>query len=188
MTTDTEQTIEQQRHAYIESLGLDYSARFVPFSQSRHKDAPQPDINWVLTLTRGRQSMLVEYSQGIGHLPGYKHLWGKQTLDVRREQQLRVEYGTEQGKTFCGLSSRGAPIGIKPLPAPPIQDVLWCLVLDSDVLNYATFEEWAVDFGYGPDSRKGEAVYRECIAQALQFRALIGDAAIETLRELFQDY
>ncbi len=37
------------------------------------------------------------------------------------------------------------------------------------------FEDWARDLGYDTDSREAEAIYRACIAQTKDARALLGD-------------
>lgn len=74
------------------------------------------------------------------------------------------------------------------LTAPKITDVLYSLVSDSDVLNYSDFEDWASDFGYDHDSRSAEKVYQACLKTALQLRNMLGDATLQQLNELFQDY
>ena len=77
-------------------------------------------------------------------------------------------------------------------PAAPIMpnsvDVLYSLTMDSDVLEYGSFEEWAENFGYDSDSRNAEKIYLACLEIALKMRAALGDSGMETLREIFQDY
>lgn len=75
-----------------------------------------------------------------------------------------------------------------PAIMPNPVDVFYSLAMDSDVLNYGTFEEWAAEFGYDPDSRKAESIYRACLEIALKLRAAIGEDGLERLREAFQDY
>lgn len=74
-----------------------------------------------------------------------------------------------------------------PILPDPV-DVIYSLVMDSSVLDHATFESWAGDFGYDPDSRKGESIYRQCLEIALSLRAAVGDSGLQTLAEAFQDY
>ena len=62
------------------------------------------------------------------------------------------------------------------------------MLFRSDVLNAGTFEEWAGDFGYDLDSRNAEKIYRACLDNALKLRAMLGNDALDKLRELFQDY
>ena len=75
-----------------------------------------------------------------------------------------------------------------PAIVPDPVDVLYSLTMDSDVLNYGTFEDWAAEFGYDTDSRSAESTYRACLETALKMRAAIGDAGMETLQTAFEDY
>ena len=88
---------------------------------------------------------------------------------------------------------RGPENVFKPIPKsapimPDAIDVLYSLTMDSSVLEYATFEDWASEYGYDADSRSAESTYRACLEIALKLRAAIGDAGLETLRNAFQDY
>ena len=38
---------------------------------------------------------------------------------------------------------------------PTLQEVLYSLTEDTLVMHYLTYEQWAADFGYDADSRKG---------------------------------
>lgn len=87
--------------------------------------------------------------------------------------------------------SRGSTFKRKPkAPAivPDPVDVLYSLTLDSDVLNYGTFEDWAAEFGYDTDSRSAESTYRACLEIALKLRTAIGEAGMDTLKTAFEDY
>lgn len=88
---------------------------------------------------------------------------------------------------------RGAGNVFKRKPkAPAIEpkplDVIHSLVMDSSVLDYARFEDWASEYGYETDSRKAESTYRACLEIALQLRAAIGESGLSELRDAFQDY
>ena len=72
------------------------------------------------------------------------------------------------------------------LPDP--LDVLYSIVSDSDVLNYSTFEDWAENLGYDPDSRRAESTYRECLKHAIALRVAIGSDGLDRLQAAFQDY
>lgn len=55
------------------ALGLTVESVFVPFSQSRNKDAETPNLNWRVTIKRnGRDVLTTDYSAGLAHAPGYK--------------------------------------------------------------------------------------------------------------------
>lgn len=170
----------------IASLGLTVESVFVPWSHSRSfvKDATvnKRNLNWRVTLWCGmKQILTTDYSVGIAHCPSYKAHNARWTIDYA----AAIEYETERGHTARGLSSyvsKGKAI------LPKAHDVIHALVLDSSVLNYVSFESWARDFDYDPDSRKGEATYNACLATALAMRNGIGEAGMATLREAFQDY
>jgi hypothetical protein len=70
---------------------------------------------------------------------------------------------------------------------PDSVDVVYSLLLDSEVLEAGDFETWAGEFGYDPDSRQAEQIYNACLKIALQFRK-IGESVISELREAYQDY
>lgn len=181
MTTDTAADIGQPVTAaeYCRQLvadGLIYAAEFVPQSLSRNAGAKRPTINWRVTLSRkGRKPLTCDYSQGIAHRPGYNH--GRKTMDDAADDYLAAE----GGKTPIKNSRHHA----RPLPKPELADILYSLVSDSDVLEYPLFEDWAPDFGYDPDSREAEKIYRECLKNALALRQLID---IDAAREAFADY
>jgi hypothetical protein len=60
--------------------------------------------------------------------------------------------------------------------------------MDSDVLDFTCFEDWASEFGYDTDSRKAAKVYQACLQTALKFRQFFNEAELTELRELFSDY
>ena len=197
----------------IVALGLTLRAEFVPWSQSRNKGEKDRTLNWRVTLLRTvkvpktiprdtydpereapimsrsivagefvdrtTEVLTTDYSAGIAHCPSYdtSTFRGQVTVDGKTALEWETENGT---KWRDGL--RGAPI------LPDTLDVVNSLILDSDVLNYPTFEEWAGDLGYDPDSRKGEAIYRACLEIALKLRNVIGEDGMTQLREAFQDY
>jgi len=72
MTTETTLTPAERIEAAMKELGLSLSYKFVPFSQSRNKAEKQPSLNWIITLTKGSQSLTTDYGAGCGHCPSYK--------------------------------------------------------------------------------------------------------------------
>jgi hypothetical protein len=171
-TTDIDTTIT--------ALGITYQATFRPTPQAGEK---YPQLHWLITLGKGNQRMTCDYHQGIAHVEGYQnHSFGRKTLEWQ-EQENRYRKTCETGHIF---DKWGSITGKQ--PAPKLADVLYCLVLDSDVLDYSSYEEWAPEMGYDMDSRKGEEIYRLCLKQSLAFRNLIGNDVLEQLRKAFQDY
>lgn len=68
---------------------------------------------------------------------------------------------------------------------PTAQDVLYCLLTDSYASD-ETFESWASDYGYNPDSRKAERVYQACKRNTAGLRRLLGDD-FEAFQQLDED-
>lgn len=172
--------------AVIASLGLTYSATFVPQSQSRNKKDKQPTLNWQVGIGKGNSLLVTDYSQGIAHHPQYKQV---NPRVIHGDNILRSSSQTgKYNPRNLEASSNGTSPGTKDIPAPLLRDVLYCLVTDADVLNYSDFEEWAMNFGYEADSRAAERTYRDCLKIALQLQAMLGRDTLAKLQEAFQDY
>ena len=178
--TDTKSELKD----YIASLGIEYSAKFITQSQSRNATDKNPSLNWVVTIKKRNANLSTDYMQGIGHIP--KNSWYARNPILRNKLIMENEikkitekgrYSVEEGKYLD-----------KALPAPELTEVLYSLIMDSDVLNYSSFEDWAENTGYDRDSRKAEKIYNDCIGIALKLRSIIGNEAIEKLQVLFQDY
>lgn len=186
--TDTSETIA----AIAEREGLTLSSAFVPFSQSRNAK-PGLDgkvwksLNWRVTLWRhGREVLTTDYSKGEGHCPAIKDKrWIGNKHLMRRALDLQIETGKQLSKSVFDQEPR---VIDKPLTGPSIIEVVASLALDSDVIDYATFEDWAHEFGYDPDSRSGERIYRACLEICLKLRASLGDSVLEELREAALEY
>lgn len=165
--------------ANIAGLALEYTAEFVPFSKSRNAGDKMPSVNWRVTIKRGGASITTDYMTGYGHLP--RITLGKSGGRTVDEMEI-IKQACETGKA---CSPGRMYYGGEKLPPPPLRDVLYSLLIDAEVLDRASFEDWAADFGYDFDSRKAEAIYRLCLTVALQLRAVLGDANISTLRDAY---
>lgn len=182
-------TIEIQRADYITSLGLSLKAEFVPFSQSRNKDNEYKSLNWVITLLKNDKEVITtDYMQGIGHAPSYKNKVTFSSGKVDSYLQGKAETLEAETGRIARKMSDSVYQGKEKLQPPTIEESLYALVMDSDVLNYSDFEDWADSVGYDRDSRKGESVYRACLETALKLNAFIGSEELSRLNELFQDY
>ena len=188
-TTATIETAGERIDRVAAELGLTMTAEFVPFSKSRNKKEKHRSLNWLVTLRRGSCDILTtDYMQGSAHCPAYKasvRALGERN-SVMRDSALRHE--CETGTQARMLENMGMPINGAKLPAPELRDVLHSLALDADVIDCATFEEWASNYGYETDSRSAEKIYRGCLEIALKLRAAIGDEGLSKLREAGQDY
>lgn len=180
---DTQETLPE----CIARLGLSVTSKFVPFSKSRNAKESYRSLNWRVTVHFNNpdhgpnwQGAVVstDYSAGIAHCPAYKasaKVYGGANSVMRSEA---IERETEIGRK----AQNGAPI------LPDSADVIYSLILDSDVLEYSSFEEWASSFGYDPDSRNAESIYRACLEIALQLRNGLPKTVLDALRAAAQDY
>lgn len=167
----------------LAKMQLTMDTVFVPFSQSRNKAEKTPSLNWKVTIKRNDKAIVTtDYMMGCDHTPSYKH--GKKTWDD--EQLIKAEcetgYKNRHGYSlFVILPNKKAPI------LPKIEDVIYSLLIDSEVLDYE-FEDWCDNFGYEQDSRKAEKIYHECMDIALKLNRSLGTDGLNTLREVYQDY
>lgn len=174
----------EEMRAAVSALGLTMRADFVPFSQSRNKAEKIPSLNWIVTIVRdGRDVLTTEYGRGSGHAPAGR-TGMRQTGEVRR----MIAYECEHGRRARYMPRADHIIAGTLLPGPDICDVLYSLASDSDVIDCATFEEWADNLGYDKDSRSAEKTYRACLEIALKLRAGLGEAGLTQLRQACQDY
>lgn len=188
----------EQRKELIDSLGVTYEATFIPFAESRSAaaltgkpyrtdkgdliiekvPATKMSLNWKIRIERAGTSIETEYTQGCAHALSYKQ--GPMTREVDKRVRSECMYG------YYPLTSLG--FAKKRTPPPKLEDVLYCLLSDGDAIDYPTYEEWADNLGYDKDSRKGEAIYRQCVEIGLRLRRMFGDINLAKLREAFQDF
>ena len=65
---------------------------------------------------------------------------------------------------------------------PDAASVLNCLASDSSSVESArSFEDWARDLGYDPDSRKAEKTFKVCEKQAERLKKFLGEELYKTL-------
>jgi hypothetical protein len=184
--------------AIVSGLGITIKSEFVPFSKSRNAKEKHKTLNWKVTLYKdGREVICTDYSAGVAYCPAYK-------LSVREagghDSIMRhgmIAWECENGYAARAFDHANNPEGYtvrelntksrKPIE-PNALDVIYSLMADADVLNEFSYEDWAANTGYDPDSRKGEALYRSCLEIALKLRNGIGEKALAELREAFQDY
>lgn len=162
--------------------GLTMKFEFVPWSQSRNKkDKPKVDdysMNWKVYLYhKDRLVLTTDYMAGIGHCK--RELVNKSMRYCIADADAIIKE-CETGKYYAGSKWRDS--------VPDEDDVMYCLAMNADALEYRNFEDWASEFGYDEDSRKAETIYRACLEIALALRSALGDTKSAQLREDFQDY
>lgn len=182
----------ERAQKYVDGLlsgGLEYSAAFIPQSQSRNADEDQPSLNWRVVIAKGGARITTDYGQGVAHLPHYSQQFARLVVydNAVREAcetgKSRLLPRKNNGYDAC-QEDRHFKTG-KPVPPPALVDVLWCLVMDAGVIDYAGFEEWASEYEYDTDSRKAETVYRACLDTALKLRQILD---LDEAREAFEGY
>ena len=170
-------------------LGLTVRADFVPFSKSRNATQSDRSLNWMVTLERNEKDILTtDYMAGIGFCPAYKapiHMAGA-SRSILRAQAIERETETGVATTFspAGIALMQCGAVINPDPV----DVVAAMALDSDVIDYRNFEEWADNLGYDPDSRKAEGIYKACLKLALSLRIALGETDFAALRAAAAEY
>ena len=134
----------EEKRAAIAALlarhAVTYEAAFVPQSLSRNSASPHRSLNWRVALKRGAESFAFDYSQGIGHVPGWREPrtlydeqcagcpWetGKYNSSYRKDAPERAQYWNT---------------GTRALPAPCVADILCSLLADDP--QGECFEDWA---------------------------------------------
>lgn len=167
--------------AALAAHGVTMTAQFVPWSKSRNRDEKDDrgnrrmSLNWLVTIfVNGRPVLTTDYSAGEGHCPSYKP-FARRTIHYDGLLERECETG------------RAANLSGKPI-LPDLASVMHSLLLDASAIDSPTHEDWAGDFGYDPDSRKGESIYRQCLDHGLRLRAALGDAALRALQEAAEGY
>ena len=181
--------VQKEFDELVKRLDLKMTTQFVPFSISRNADSNQKSLNWKVTLSSIRNKMTFDYSKGVGHLPypNEFQLDKYQRSVVNEAVNSAVETGVAR-KIARGAMAFTLLHSKEEFPTPTLQGILYSLTQDADVVNYLTYEEWAADFGYDPDSRKGEKVYEECRLQAFKLSDVLGGPdKIENLRGILQE-
>lgn len=208
--TTIDKTPSQIARDALAAHNITMGVTFVPYSQSRNAPGkgdmfPGPCLNWKVELRRnGRPFLETDYSAGSGHCPGDKmkqpaafdrpaRFWRAAVVEWECENGYRAAWSQWGGfrrwqkpRTDAEIEA-GKPREFEALE-PAIEEVFYSLMMDSNVLDYPTYEDWAAEYGYDPDSRKGEAVYRSCLELALKMRAGLGESVMAELRDAFQDF
>lgn len=187
---DNEKSIVEQYEETISNLKLELKSKFVPFSVSRHSEEEHKSLNWKVTLSNGKKEITLDYSKGVGHLPYPQTVFNVNNYQKRMINEAidsAVETGIARKLVIVDKDVKFLP-GNAPFPNPTMQEVLYSLCSDSDVRHYLTYEQWAQDFGYDSDSRKGEKIYDACRKQTADFMSLVGsEANLDKLREILYE-
>ena len=179
--------------AEMAEMGITISSEFVPYSKSRSVGSEHgPNLNWkVGVMWNGQTTGLagIDYSAGQAHCPAYKGsvrmLGGHDSVD----RAMAVAWECEHGKAgYVGVRGTIYSSSTKPPLEPNATDVMSSLLLDGRAIDFPTYEAFASEYGYDADSRKGEAIYRQCVEIGLKLRAIFGEERLARLRAAAEDY
>lgn len=128
---------------------------------------------WSVILVRNGQSYTAQYSMGAAHRV-------YTTPNGRRGKPVQFKYNG------CYSVDEYTDLGWSVPNIPEVLDVLNCLILDADSVEYNGFEEWCEEFGFNTDSIKAKKSYDQCCETRAGINRL--GFRLEELQELFQDY
>lgn len=95
---------------------------------------------------------------------------------------ISIKVPPRRKRRFKVIFSQG--LGIKDYPKEPVDlrelailsDVMSCLLMDAQGYdNAASFEDWATEYGWDPDSRKAERIYKAVEKQTQKLKLFLGD-------------
>lgn len=117
-------------------------------------------------VNKNRIRISVDYADENKNAPGWKDA---------NHYKVTLKMGRKSLTTYF---SQGYGIQGEPKAA----DVLNALASDSAGFDNArSFEDWASEYGYDPDSRKAEKIYRVCERQAAKLKNFLGDDLYQVL-------
>jgi hypothetical protein len=186
---------QKNQPEYLEQFmarhGITIESVFVPWSRSRNRNEDRKTLNWQCDLMHNDRVIItgVEYSAGVGHIPGYKmQSKDSRTRPFHDHESAICETGNHyqpnrgHGETIkCTAKTWRGQIMPKP------HDVLVSLVMDSDVLMYCGFTDWCDNLGYDSDSIKAKATFDACMETALQLRNGLGIQLFDELQTACED-
>jgi hypothetical protein len=187
---------------FMETNKIKIAAKFVPWSQSRSKGdvfendyivkskrRPRYSLNWQVSLLVGadeRHALTTDYTAGGGHCPANKSKPKSvepSSLSFVEAIKHECETGRAvQWRSDCTFYASSTAIECD------LVSVFASMIMDTDVLEAGSFEEWAADFGYDTDSRKAETTYNDCLKSALKIRAALGADKLRAAREVCADF
>jgi hypothetical protein len=103
----------------------------------------------------------------LGFKPSeYDSTWHGDTWQVTGKGDFTLTFRRGAGNRTYYQTFDGASVAV--IIPPSAMDILHCAYLDDP--HDESFEDWCLDLGYDPDSRKAEKSYNACIQQTMMFR------------------
>lgn len=158
----------------LATLAEDFGLTLTAGNRRGHYDASQSwtSIRFDCILSRnGREVWSGPYHIGVGHL--------KNLATVERANGKLPRNAAPTKAQLIALTHQATVESLK----PKLTDVLHSLLSDGAAyFDGQTFEEWAADLGYDTDSRKAEAMFRECDATGRKMAQAFKPDELEALR------
>jgi len=152
-----------------------------------------PCISYNVTLSfKGKPVLETPYRMGVGHVKIAKACPDGSFVNwTEKEQSMIYTWQSKPGADFKDKQTQAniaAKLARKQGVKPELADVLHSLLMDGEAFfNAQSFEDWASEYGYDKDSRKAEAIYRQCDAIGRKLAAALPKEIIEQARELVHD-
>ena len=153
-------------------------------------------ISYVVALAHeGREIWRGDYHLGIGHVDLKKvgDAWSyKNFYLTESERSMLHTWQKDPGVKFLDLEKHArlaAKLAALQKVEPELDDVCHSLLSDGAAhFDSLTFEEWARELGYDPDSRKAEKVFNSCVGEGRALARAIRREKLDGLREWACDY
>ena len=191
MKTATEDTTETLAAIAARlGLSLESSAPSPGVDPAQSKDdKPWPHIAYDVTLSRhGRKVWSGPHKLGVGHVKPDKIKLNAWSPGWYADERALLE--TWQRKPHADFIDKelqarvAAKLATAQKVSPKLEDVLHSLLSDgSAYFDAQSFEDWCADFGYDPDSRKAESLWKACDDIGRQLARAFSPAELAQLRE-----
>ena len=175
---------------YLNNHGVTVAVDYVPPDRRDSADVfrwkNQRFLMWRLTFSRGTARATFDYRAAEGHCPAYNLpvAVGGNRGSIYRSELIAAEIAT--GRTWRQLDgNHGKASGAAILP--DVAAVVKCL-LDDAAAYGETFENWAADYGYDPDSRSAEKLYQECLEAARKLGRVFSPTEQDELRTMLEQF
>lgn len=159
---------------------------------------PTPSVkdNWqsiaynIRLLFNGKPIIETPYNLGIGHVkvkdfkPSFTQGWTTEEESILRSWQNKPYANFIDKALQARVAAKLAKIK---KVVPQLDDVLYGLLSDGEAyFSGQTFEDWAIELGYDPDSRKAETIWKQCDLTGRKLSQLSSDT-LAKVREILED-
>lgn len=197
----------EELHAFCKTLNLTFTVSppkvkiegYDPKKKVEYDKYPTIMIAYIVDFTRtdNKRSEHFDYSMGIGHIN-----WSKLEESYKTNKLWRLNLTRDEEQMLATAMRRGAhsfprftdvplyadlclKIAIHQKLQPDGWEVLACCARDGvDALfDNGSFEDWASNYGYDPDSRSAERIFNQTRECGLKVLRLVDKKDMEQLRD-----